>query len=245
MGEEIQLLFEPLFLVRRKTGPGNFINLVGKDINPSGRIAFTLVKEAQLILKLAPGAIDDAECRPEFPERGATVEHLQVVLHPQQGLGFMLAVDIDELAGDFSQQRQCGDAAVKEDPVLAGTGDDPFHQQFISGVDTFCGEEFAQGRLRGKVKQRLHGRLFGTGTNEVASPPGAEEEIDRVDDNRLAGAGLAGKDIQAGTESDMERVDDCQIFDGNVGQHINLTRQRRNQPGKYFVSRLPHDYLDS
>ena len=47
----------------------------------------------------------------------------------------------------------------------------------------------------------------------------AEDQRERVDQDRLAGAGLAGEDGEAGVELELERVDDDEVADGKRVQH--------------------------
>src|SRR3546814_1668232 len=47
----------------------------------------------------------------------------------------------------------------------------------------------------------------------------AGQEAQRVDQQRLAGAGFAGNDGQAGAEFEFGRRDDGEITDGEVGKH--------------------------
>ena len=47
----------------------------------------------------------------------------------------------------------------------------------------------------------------------------AERELERVDEDRLAGAGLAAQHRQARRELDLERVDDDEVADRETVQH--------------------------
>src|SRR4030043_470017 len=48
----------------------------------------------------------------------------------------------------------------------------------------------------------------------------SHEEIDGIDEDGFAGAGLAGEDIEAGPEFGTELVDDRKIFDVQLGKHF-------------------------
>jgi hypothetical protein len=50
----------------------------------------------------------------------------------------------------------------------------------------------------------------------VAAP--AQRQLQRIDQDRLAGAGLAGEDREAG-ELEFDRVDDDEVADGQCAQH--------------------------
>ena len=50
------------------------------------------------------------------------------------------------------------------------------------------------------------------GADEVAGGAPAEQQADGLDEDRLAGAGLAGQDVEARVELDLDRVDDREVL---------------------------------
>ena len=65
---------------------------------------------------------------------------------------------------------------------------------------------------RRKVREhRLDDRLVGTGANQVGVGRPAQRHVERLQQDRLAGAGLAGEDVQAGLEPQLELLDDRQV----------------------------------
>ena len=68
-------------------------------------------------------------------------------------------------------------------------------------------------------EHRLDGGRLGVAANHVglrASPP---DEEDRVDQDGLAGAGLAGEDVDAGDEGDRDVLDNREVPDPQLAQH--------------------------
>ena len=57
------------------------------------------------------------------------------------------------------------------------------------------------------------------GADQVARRAAAEQQADRFDQDRLAGAGLAGQDVEAGVELDLDRVDDREVLDAEEAEH--------------------------
>ena len=53
----------------------------------------------------------------------------------------------------------------------------------------------------------------------------AEREAERVDEDRLAGAGLAGHDVEAAAELDLDLVDDGVVLDADQAQHGPLAAE--------------------
>ncbi len=69
------------------------------------------------------------------------------------------------------------------------------------------------GRQLGSVEDRLDARGGGIGAHLVAGGPGAEGQGDRIDHQRLAGAGLAGEDGEPIAERQAHRLDHRQVLD--------------------------------
>ena len=55
--------------------------------------------------------------------------------------------------------------------------------------------------------------------DEVAGGAAAEQQADGLDEDGLAGAGLAGQDVEAGVELDLDRVDDREVPDAQEAKH--------------------------
>ena len=69
------------------------------------------------------------------------------------------------------------------------------------------------------LEDRLDGGGVLPGSHQVARGAAAEQQADGFDQDRFAGAGLAGEDVQAGLELDVDGVDDGQIADTEEAQH--------------------------
>ena len=57
------------------------------------------------------------------------------------------------------------------------------------------------------------------GPDEVGRRPPADQQADGADDDGLAGAGLAGEDVQPGLELQLELIDHCQVAYGEKAKH--------------------------
>ena len=69
-------------------------------------------------------------------------------------------------------------------------------------------------------------------TDRAAVSPPADEQLDRVDEQRLARAGLAREGGHAGAEHEHELVDDTQVADGELGQHGSEVRPVTGHSGR-------------
>ena len=63
------------------------------------------------------------------------------------------------------------------------------------------------------------GRVL-AGADEVARRAAAEEQADRLDEDRLARAGFAGQDVEARLELDLDGVDDREVRDAEEAEHL-------------------------
>src|SRR5581483_578048 len=62
------------------------------------------------------------------------------------------------------------------------------------------------------------GRLL-AGADQVARRAAAEQQSDRLDQNRLARAGFTREDVQTGLELNLEGVDDRETLDAEEAEH--------------------------
>src|SRR3546814_1312887 len=80
----------------------------------------------------------------------------------------------------------------------------------------------------GQVEFGVQFRAPGAMADHAAVRALAGQEAQRVDQQRLAGAGFAGNDGQAGAEFEFGRRDDGEITDGEVGKHADRKSTRLN-----------------
>ena len=74
------------------------------------------------------------------------------------------------------------------------------------------------------------------GADEVARRAAAEQQADGLDQDRLAGAGLAGQDVEAGVELDLDRVDDREVRDAEEAEHAESDENSNPNIGLTAVS---------
>ena len=85
------------------------------------------------------------------------------------------------------------------------------------------------------LQQRRHGggaggsntaatdRLLGAGAHQRPVAAAAERQAQRVEDDRLAGPGLAGERRQAAAEAELEALDQHDVADREALQHAGRT----------------------
>ncbi|MNT47886.1 hypothetical protein D3C72_1846360 [compost metagenome] len=151
------------------------------------------------------------------------VEQQPLRIGAQQQLVGVLSVDVDQLVPHFAQLCQRGRGAVDKS-LAAAAGIDRTPQQHRAGaIVGIVGIELALGQPG--VERRVGreggadagaGRAF---AHDAGVGPLAQHQGQGVDQDRLAGAGLAGEDGEARGEIQVERIDDDEIADGQAAQH--------------------------
>ena len=73
------------------------------------------------------------------------------------------------------------------------------------------------------LEDRFDGGGSLPGANQISRCARAEEQADRLDEDRLAGTSLAGQHVEAAVELDLDRLDDCEIADTEKEEHAGGT----------------------
>src|SRR5437867_10268459 len=113
---------------------------------------------------------------------------------------FALSVKLDEVRGQVSQRTSCRKVAIDEGPTA------PLRGNFAPDNDFTDFRDFGAA-----FENRLDARGWLAGPDEVARRAAAKQQPDGLYQNRLAGAGFAGQDVQAGIEFDLDRIDDREV----------------------------------
>ena len=147
---------------------------------------------------------------------------VDVLLGGHQRVVLVLAADVDEASGDGLERADADDAAVDESAAApVGVDQAPDHQLFAD-LDAF-GLEQRVDLLTADLTLKLEGGLddgaLGVRPHHVGAGPAAKDQVQRVDDDRLARAGLPGQDPEAVAELQLQAVDDGKVTDDEVRQH--------------------------
>ncbi len=70
-----------------------------------------------------------------------------------------------------------------------------------------------------KLESGSHLAVLGAGADHCGIAAGAEREREGIEEDRFAGAGLAGECGKAGPEIDVQAIDQDDVADGKAGQH--------------------------
>ena len=131
----------------------------------------------------------------------------------------VLAVHVDQLLAELAQLCERDRRAVDE-RAAATAGVDGAPDQHEAGI---VAGEFAFGKpacdRRGRAELGRDIGPRGAFAHDVRVGALTECEQQSVDQDRLAGTGLAGEDSEAGCELEFEPVDDHKVSDRQRNQH--------------------------
>ncbi len=162
--------------------------------------------------------------RVELAER---VEQIAVALGVEQAAVVVLAVDLDRQRPEIAEQASGRCGAGDEGAAAAVALERPADDQGLAcpGFDPLSVQQFARRMI---VRQRDLGRdrgAFLARANQPDVGPRAERKPERIEQDRLAGPGLAGEHAQARLEFELEPVDQHDVVDGKLPQHATIPRR--------------------
>ena len=157
-----------------------------------------------LVAHLLPGAERGGDALALRRQSGELVEQIEMRGGIEQHLVLVLPVQIDERAGGLAQRRARDERAVDEGAAASLRRD-------LAADDHLAAVRLLEHRLDG-------GGLF-AGPDELGAGAAADEQADGADEDGLAGAGLAGEDVEAGREFELESIDDGEVGDAEEPDH--------------------------
>ena len=129
----------------------------------------------------------------------------------------MLAVDLDESPAHLAQELHADSDVVDEGAGAAVGGLNAPQDQCRIGLQAVIGKEPQHGMTGGEVKSRGHLALACPLPHERGIAAAADGEGEGIEQDRLAGAGLAGEHAKARAEFEIEPVDQNDVADRQGG----------------------------
>lgn len=131
----------------------------------------------------------------------------------EQALRLELAVDLDQRRAQRAEQAHRPGLVVDEGAAAAVRADDAPQDELALGVEPLLGGERA-GRMVGRdIEDGGDASAFGARAHHRGVGARAEREAERVQQDRLAGARLAGERDDARLEGEVELVDQHDVTD--------------------------------
>ena len=126
----------------------------------------------------------------------------------EQRLMLVLAVQLDEPLRQVAQR-----AAVARAPLM--------NERLRPWLDDLAADDQLVAVASSKIASMVACGF--AGANQVGRGAGAEQQPDGLDEDGLAGAGLAGQDVEAGLELDLDGLDHRKVADAEEAQHVGGT----------------------
>src|SRR5690606_29791882 len=158
------------------------------------------------LLERAPCAKRLGDVGRERLEAAVRVEQRALIRALEQRLVRMLPVDIDEQRAETLQILERHRLVVDERARSSLLADDPAQEAAVLVVEAELLEERERGVAGRAFEQHADLGPLGAVAHGARVGPVAEREAERVDEDRLAGAGLAGHDREAGVEFELDLV---------------------------------------
>ena len=202
VGQGVLLSLEPVVLVGLLDAGGvELLVLEAQQVELAGTLALVaaegaelLVERGQLLAQRPQGLEIDA------PE---AVEGAALAGRRQQRLVIVLAVQVDQACPRFGQLGHRGETAVHVGTRATLAGHDPAQD------DLFIAEH----------EPALDDRLVGARAHDGRIGAATDQQLDGLDDHRLAGAGLTGHGGHAGGQHQREPVDDPEVGHHEFREH--------------------------
>jgi hypothetical protein len=138
----------------------------------------------------------------------------------EEGLVCVLAMEVDETGAHLGELAEGREPPVDVGPAAPVQRHDSRQHDLVAGL--------------GVDESTFDARFGGTVAHERRVGAPSDEELDRLDQQRLARAGLAGDRGQPVTEHEREIGDDPEVGDVQLGQHRASARYRSARPNLAF-----------
>ncbi len=181
----------------------------------------TLLGLAARFLRGAPVAPCRAQRRQIAGVIAEGVESLAMGRGIEQAALGELSFDLHQQLAELAQQAHARRLVVDEGAAAAVRGEHAAqHQRFLAGaVQALLGQELARWVIGRQHELRRHHRLLGALPHQPALGAHAQRQAQGVQQDRLAGAGLAGQYAEARPEPQFQAVDQHHIADGQACEH--------------------------
>src|SRR5688572_16949738 len=126
----------------------------------------------------------------------------------EERLMLVLAVDLDETIRQLAKRAGRRQIAVDERAAAPGARHVAADQNLVPV---------------GIVEEGFDRRLRLAGADEVRGRPGAQQQADGLDDDRLACSRLSGQDVEARLELDLDGLNHRKVADAEQAQHVGGT----------------------
>ena len=197
---------------------------MAQEIGVAGRARELVARRRRGGGGLAPCRVHARGLGGERAEAAEGVERRAMRGGVEQALRLELPVDLDQRRAQRAEKPHRTGLVVDECAAAPVRPDDTAQDELALGIEPLLGRDRAGGMVRrdvedgrdaGALRARAHHRRVGAR---------AEGEAERVEQDRLAGARLAGQRHDARLEGKVELVDQHDVTDREAGEHGRRAR---------------------
>ena len=190
-----------------EAGGHDLLDLVPEEVELAGAGPGVAAESLELDVDGATRGARLAVRREGVERDGARVAVERGALHGgvEQRLVCVLSVQVDQVAAELGELARGRQPPVDVGTAAALTRDHPREDGLGSGLRVH--------------EATLDARLGGAVPHERGVGPATDQQLDRLDDERLARTGLAGDGGEAGPEHEVQVGDDPEIDDVQLDQH--------------------------
>ena len=204
VGEAAALVAQELVLSRSRSDAIDLLDPELQELDARRKLPRIHPRRIEAAPRVLPARAGGRDLRGRGLESGVGIQESDVRPRIQQCLVLMLAVDVDEPPAQRPQRRRGRECVVQEHPAAALGRDFAADDGLVSLRVLECRLDEGPGRA---------------GANQVPASPLADQQAERADDDRLAGAGLAGQHVEAVVELDVDGIDDGEVANAEETDH--------------------------
>jgi hypothetical protein len=209
VGEELALLLQFSFLTGDELRGPYLARLVCQQVAPSSELLLICQKRLEAVSGVGKLACDPGKLGAQRGCARIGIQKRKLFAHVKKGELLVGAVQIERRGCELSQR-----AHRSESPVYGSAA--PACALHLSA------EYHGAGRLIGAGGRDLSLDDCGgsSAPNDLLADPPSEQDIERIEHERLAGACLSGEDVQSGGGAPLEVVDDTEVANRESFQHL-------------------------
>jgi hypothetical protein len=151
------------------------------------------------------------------------VEQVEVPRHVRERVVLVLRADVDQLLADALEHALRRQVGLHDRAPAPRASDHALEHQRLAlagrHVELVEDRRDAPAGRGVELELALDARRLCALTDQVGAAPGAAQQRQRVDDDRLARAGLAGQHVHAAPELERDVVEEGQSADVQVAEH--------------------------
>ena len=207
-----------LFVAVVQIGGADLVGLVAQQIDAAGDLALVGHQALQLAAHAAQGGDAVGDLRPRRGQTGVAVKEVDVLADAQQREMLALAVDVNQELCDVLQHARRHGAPVDARCAASRPVNLPAQdQRALFRRQPVLAQAAGQlGRI-GQGEDALDACAVCAGAHEFGAILAAQQRVNGVDDDGLAGAGFARQHAEIGRQCQVQPVDDGKVGDCQFG----------------------------